>query len=71
MTGLGGNCTFMQFFPPESKTVDEPWHGEALHEDRKGDDDEGGENDRVPLDHGRGNGKRKGQRECAAQPAPE
>src|SRR3954447_7531515 len=68
--GGRGNCLLWraaaQVEPP-----DQPRHRQPLDEDREGDDDEGGYDDRAALRHSFGNCKRKGQGERAPESAPE
>ncbi len=60
--GSGNRLVGRRIAEPEA--VDQPWHGQALDEDREGDDDEGGDDDRVALGHGRRDRERQA-------PAPE
>ena len=54
----------------QPEAPDQPRHRQPLHQDREGDDHEGGEDDRVALRHGRRHGERQRQRQVrrAARP---
>src|SRR5438445_11890359 len=49
----------------EVEPLDQPGHGQPLNQDRESDDDEGRDDDRATLWHGRRNGQRQSERERA------
>src|SRR5438270_6936365 len=66
-----GNRWCGLFLWPQLQLLDQPRHAQALNEDRKSDDREGGEDDGVALGNGRGDRERQSERERAAQATPE
>src|SRR5205823_1449991 len=58
-------------FATEVQALDQPRHREALNQDRKSDDHEGGGDDRLPLGHCRWQGQRERERKRTPKPAPE
>src|SRR6476661_6599518 len=58
-------------WPREIEVLDQHWHGQALNQDREGDDDEGRDDDGVPLHHCRRHGQSERESKRASQPTPE